>query len=101
MKDISKFTLGFTLARNIARFSLTRGGLAALVWLALTTSLAASTNLVQTARLVASDGQADDHFGASVAISSNIVVVGAPGALKAYAFVRDGTTWSEHKLTLT
>ena len=33
----------------------------------------------ETAKLVASDGAANDEFGISVAVSGNIVVVGAPG----------------------
>ncbi len=55
--------------------------------------------------LTASDGIVGDHFGDSVAITSNTVIVGAPfengnrGA--AYVFVR-GATWTEQqKLTAT
>ena len=34
-------------------------------------------SMTQTAKLTASDGAADDYFGASVSISGNTVVVGA------------------------
>jgi nucleoside-specific outer membrane channel protein Tsx len=57
----------------------------------------------QQAELTASDGAGSDYFGASVAVNSNTVVVGAPyhqvgssfeqGA--AYVFVREGTTWTQ------
>jgi hypothetical protein len=36
------------------------------------------TNMTETAKLTASDGMADDILGTSVAISSNIIVSGAP-----------------------
>jgi hypothetical protein len=53
--------------------------------------------------LTASDGDAYDQFGASVAISGDTIVVGALGnengsevfAGSAYVFVRNGTTWVE------
>jgi hypothetical protein len=35
-------------------------------------------NMVSTAQLTASDGQANDHFGNSVAISGNDVLIGSP-----------------------
>jgi FG-GAP repeat len=54
------------------------------------------------AKLSASDAGADDYFGASVAISGSIAVVGAPGTIfqnssgdKAYVFARSGNVWSE------
>jgi len=57
----------------------------------------------QQAKLTASDGQAQDFFGGSVAVSGDTVVAGSDwhdftgqtdqGA--AYVFVRTGTTWSE------
>src|SRR5262245_4522665 len=62
----------------------------------------------QQAKLFASDGAAEDSFGAIVAISGDTVVVGAPSADTggwgmqgaAYIFVRSGTTWSQQqKLT--
>jgi hypothetical protein len=59
-------------------------------------------------KLVASDGNASDFFGYSVALSGETAVVGArwddveinPQQGSAYIFVRSGTTWSEQqKLT--
>jgi hypothetical protein len=56
----------------------------------------------QQARLTASDAERDDEFGTSVAISADIVVVGAPRVNdwgqhsgSAYVFTRNGITWSE------
>jgi hypothetical protein len=70
------------------------------------------TEWVQQAYLKASNADAQDHFGASVAISGNTIVVGAPdedsaaqtvngdqtdnstvGAGAAYVFIRTGTSW--------
>lgn len=58
-------------------------------------------NAVQTAKLTASDGVADE-FGTSVAISSGTVVAGAPAASvggnggqgAAYMFVKPGAAWT-------
>jgi len=60
---------------------------------------------VQQAYLKASNPGARDHFGWSVAISGNTIVVGAeaeggindelPFSGAAYVFVRDGVTWSQ------
>jgi hypothetical protein len=57
---------------------------------------------VQETKLLAMDGQAGDLFGASVAISGNIAVVGAPGADTAwmdsgaaYLFRYNGVNWVE------
>ena len=58
--------------------------------------------MTQTAKLTASDGAADDHFGCSVAISGNTVVVGADGATvgsnsgqgAAYVFTEPGSGWT-------
>jgi hypothetical protein len=57
----------------------------------------------EQAELTASDGVGSDYFGASVAVSGNAVVVGAPyhqvgssfqqGA--SYVFVRSGTSWTQ------
>jgi FG-GAP repeat protein/cadherin-like protein len=56
----------------------------------------------QQAYLKASDAQAGDYFGRSVAIDNSTIVVGAEsedgvssGEGAAYIFVRSGTTWSE------
>jgi hypothetical protein len=67
-------------------------------------------NYTQQAKLLASDGGADDHFGTSVSINStgNILVVGSNFAAvgsnlyqgAAYVFTRSGTTWTQRaKLT--
>lgn len=59
---------------------------------------------VQQAKLLPSDGTSDDWFGASVAISGNTAVVGAPmwdehfdygpcGAV--YVFMYDGSSWTQ------
>ena len=52
----------------------------------------------QQAELSASDGGANDYFGASVVISGGTVVVGAPdhaGQGAAYVFVQNGGTWTQ------
>jgi len=58
----------------------------------------------QTDKLTASDGAADNNFGYSVAISGNLIVVGASGEQwndddsgSAYVFrtTDDGATWSQ------
>ncbi len=56
----------------------------------------------EQAKLVASDAASRDHFGISVAVSGDTVVVGAYGdddggtdSGSAYVFVRSGTIWSE------
>jgi hypothetical protein len=66
---------------------------------------------VSQGRIVASDGATVDRFGYSVAVSNNVVAVGAreddttaggPDAGSAYIFTRSGTTWTEQqKLTPT
>ena len=58
--------------------------------------------------LMASDGAAADTFGASVSVSGDTLVVGAPvadtvGGVDAgavYAFVRSGSTWTEQQKLL-
>ena len=56
---------------------------------------------IQQAKLTASDGAADDEFGASVALDGNTALVGAyvdetyQGS--AYVFVRSGTAWSQQQ----
>ena len=57
------------------------------------------TDMSQSATLTASDGQAGDYFGGSVAISGNTVVVGAWGVTlgegSAYVFTQSGSTWTQ------
>jgi hypothetical protein len=65
----------------------------------------AGTTWSQQAYLKASNGDQADHFGYSLAISDDTVVVGARrqgpqtanAAGAAYVFVRSGTTWSEQQ----
>ena len=59
------------------------------------------TAWTEQAKITASDGAAEDYFGASVAISGDYAVVGAcwdddagPGSGSSYIFKRDGTTWT-------
>ena len=62
---------------------------------------------LEDAKLTASDGATDDSFGSSVAITRDVVLVGAPtddddgvNSGSAYVFRFDGTSWSEEaKLT--
>ncbi len=65
---------------------------------------------VSEGRIVASDGAAFDRFGYSVAVSNNVIAVGAReddtivggDAGSAYVFTRSGATWTEQqKLTPT
>ncbi len=56
----------------------------------------------EQAKLVASDGDANENFGRSVSISGNYVIVGALNAQTAatsggaaYVFIRSGTTWTQ------
>lgn len=57
----------------------------------------------EQAVLLASDGEAGDAFGASVALSGNLAAIGAPAddharganAGSAYIFVRNGSAWSQ------
>jgi hypothetical protein len=66
-------------------------------------------NETQTAKLAASDGAAGDGLGTSVAISSTVIVLGAPNADQnqgaAYLFTKPGTGWHNEtqtaKLTTT
>ena len=58
----------------------------------------------QQQEITASDGAADDHFGNSVAISGDTVIVGAnqdnlnfQDQGSAYVFVRSGNTWSQQQ----
>ena len=60
---------------------------------------------VSQGRLVASDGSSVDRFGYSVAVSGNVVAVGAreddtlsgPDAGSAYVFTRSGSVWTERQ----
>ena len=64
---------------------------------------------VEEEKLTASDAQDSDFFGASVAVSGNVAVIGAVGvddvavdAGAAYVFRFNGTTWiEEQKLTVS
>jgi len=61
------------------------------------------TNMTQTAELTASDGEAHDGFGSSVAISGTTIVVGSPYATigsnpeqgAAYVFANLGSGWTQ------
>ena len=62
------------------------------------------TTWSQQQKIVASDAQASDWFGISVAVSGDTVVVGAYGedtggsdAGAAYIFTRSGTTWTQQQ----
>ena len=59
----------------------------------------------ETAKLTASDGDEPDHFGFSVAIDDDTIVVGAPRTNAAYVYVRPGGGWASStetaKLTMT
>jgi trimeric autotransporter adhesin len=72
------------------------------------------TNMTQTAKLTASDGEVGDSFGSSVAVQGNAVVAGAPGATinsnfsqgAAYVFFQPASGWQttsqfNSKLTAT
>ena len=69
-----------------------------------------SGNWSQKQKLIASDADADDHFGFSVAIDSDYIIVGAPtedhraagnfkvnNAGSAYIFKRGSSTWAEQQ----
>jgi len=55
-------------------------------------------------KIVASDGSGGDHFGTSVALNGNTIVVGADGdddkgydSGSAYVYIRSGTSWSKRQ----
>jgi len=56
-------------------------------------------SLTEQAKLVPSDGDPIDDFGATVAVSGDTAVIGAPiadnAAGSAYVFLRNGASWSE------
>jgi hypothetical protein len=61
-----------------------------------------STNWTQQAKLIASDGTAEDFFGHSVSLSWDTALIGAAGVDKngfdsgsVYVFTRHGTTWTQ------
>ena len=62
----------------------------------------------QQQKLIASDGAANDYFGAAVSVSGDTVVVGAylddtaagADAGSSYVFVRTGSTWTEQQKLL-
>jgi hypothetical protein len=62
-----------------------------------------NTTWVQEQKLLASDGDANDHFGISVSISGNVVVIGAFSdddndySGSAYVYRFDGATWVESR----
>jgi len=65
------------------------------------------TSWSQQAKLLASDGAADDNFGMAVALGGDTAIVGAPfdddkgtSSGSAYAFTRSGTVWSQHQKLL-
>ena len=57
---------------------------------------------VEKAMLTSGDGASGEHFGESVSISGNTVVIGASNgngnAGAAYVFVHDGTTWTQQAI---
>jgi len=60
------------------------------------------SDATQTAKLTASDGTANDHFGISVSVSGDTIVVGAPHdndngteSGSAYVFVKPSDGWSD------
>jgi hypothetical protein len=63
----------------------------------------------QQAQLMAIDGASGDHFGSSVSISGDYVLVGASGKTfggnvgqgAAYIFLRSGTTWTQQAKILS
>ena len=66
------------------------------------------TTWTEQAKLLGSDGAANDYFGASVSLSGDTAIVGAlvktvggvSGQGEAYVFVRSGTTWTEQATLL-
>ena len=86
-----------------ARFDSTTGSQAGAAFV----FVRSGTTWTQQATLLPADGAAFDRFGASVAISEDTIVVGAPdddvvfsNIGSAYVFVRTGTTWTQQqKLT--
>ena len=67
--------------------------------------LRTGTAWAEQQKLTAADGVINDNFGAAVAVSGDIVVIGAPSKTvngqaiqgQAYVFVRTGTAWAEQQ----
>jgi hypothetical protein len=55
------------------------------------------TTWLEEQKLLASDAEAFDTFGASVAFADDVTVVGAPGNNAAYVFRFDGNNWLEEQ----
>jgi hypothetical protein len=60
------------------------------------------TTWTQQAKLLASDGAANDNFGESAVLDGDTAIIGAPGhnhnggeSGSAYVFTRSGTTWTQ------
>lgn len=68
--------------------------------------LRSGTSWAEQAKLTASDGADTDNFGAAVAVTGDIVLVGArikdvaanASQGRAYVYLRTGATWSEHAI---
>jgi hypothetical protein len=59
------------------------------------TAPATASSLGAETRLTAADPTEGAQFGAAVALSGTLLVVGAPGASAAYVFTHDGTGWRQ------
>jgi hypothetical protein len=74
------------------------------IWLSPATSRLAQGQCLEADKISASDGGFEHGFGQAVALSGDVAVVGAPGALAkaAYVFRHDGSSWTqEQKLTIS
>jgi hypothetical protein len=65
------------------------------------------TTWTQQAKLLASDGEAEDRFGGSVSLDGDTAIIGAwfdndngNGSGSAYVFTRTGTTWTQQQKLL-
>jgi hypothetical protein len=54
----------------------------------------------QQAKLFADDADVNDHFGYSVCINGDYVVIGTLNAGSAYVFKRNGTTWNQQDILI-
>ena len=90
----------------VGTFRLARWGGAMCLAIGAAVASDVSVEIVEEAKLIASDGQAGDQFGRAVALQNGIAVVGAPrhhapgadNAGAAYVFVDDGSSWSERAI---